>query len=758
MAEREERTSPTLGLILALIWYAFIIFIPETSLHTFVEEHLSPDGHINPETIAQIQGLRLSGSILAAALGLFSIYALIKGISLLSLNKTMLIFALLVSVFCGFLYGLASVFILAISHPSLLIFGRLFDISLIALLTLLAISLGERLLRVMRIETASFLERTAFAFGLGLGIISYLLLLLALFHLLYVWAIIVLLAVLSILSIKPAASWLAALPSEAKGLLRELKSPWLLLFAALGGITIMSIGIRALLPPSEWDSLMYHLPVAKEFLKAHTIIPFYDDPPANNPALMRLLYTIGIAARSDALGGLLSAATTLFTALAVAAFAARFFSRRLGLIAFSVFLAADVVAEVAITARIDMALTFYVFLGIYAVFIHLEAKEKEPLWRSGWLVIGAVAIAFALGIKYTAIFWLGAIPLWLFWERLIKKPRAPRRWLQEAIIFSLLVVAVAGYWYLKNWLWLGNPVYPRIWGGKGWAPFIVPHTPWWGEHGFYGTGRGVTTYFINLWKLFREPGWFYIAQRHYINYLFILLPLYLFLKKRHPVNTFLFLSGLYYIFWNWSGQNIRYLLPLFPLLSVATAYVLNQMTVRPRLNISLLKNFVPLAALIIMGVNTKLQCDMTESLSPWKYLAGLKSEEYILERAYPYHYFLPAVEYINDNLPLSEKILMLYDARTYYIKPAAISDPRNINWGRLITQFSSNEEIYLALRSRGITHLLFNHGALAFYVRRGTYNEQWAERVRQSFLSFGQDYLQLAFEKHGYELYRLTEK
>ena len=80
MAKYEERVSAIVGLILAFICFTFIVLIPETSLHTFAEKHLSPDGHLNPEIIMEIKRLRLLGSLLAAALSIFFLYALIKGV------------------------------------------------------------------------------------------------------------------------------------------------------------------------------------------------------------------------------------------------------------------------------------------------------------------------------------------------------------------------------------------------------------------------------------------------------------------------------------------------------------------------------------------------------------------------------------------------------------------------------------------------------------------------------------------------------
>ncbi|KPJ58424.1 MAG: hypothetical protein AMS15_08405, partial [Planctomycetes bacterium DG_23] len=84
MREHEERVSAIVGLILVAIWFASIIFIPETFLHTFVERHISPDGHINPETIMQIGRLRILGSILAGLLVILSLNALIRGVSFFS--------------------------------------------------------------------------------------------------------------------------------------------------------------------------------------------------------------------------------------------------------------------------------------------------------------------------------------------------------------------------------------------------------------------------------------------------------------------------------------------------------------------------------------------------------------------------------------------------------------------------------------------------------------------------------------------------
>ncbi|KPJ63450.1 MAG: hypothetical protein AMS15_00415, partial [Planctomycetes bacterium DG_23] len=185
------------------------------------------------------------------------------------------------------------------------------------------------------------------------------------------------------------------------------------------------------------------------------------------------------------------------------------------------------------------------------------------------------------------------------------------------------------------------------------------------------------------------------------------------------------------------------------------AYILDE-TIKPRRRFRFLKNAVPLAALVIMAVNTKSQYDTTKNFTPWRYLAGLEPKEYILRECDPYLHFLPSVAYINTKLPPTAKILMLYEARTYYIKPSNIRGLHNLAWNRLVAQCSSNEEIYQTLRSQGITHLLFNHGALEWRIKRDMVEKAEGMRQLQLFRSFARDYLRLEFKAHMFEIYSLT--
>ncbi len=62
--------------------------------------------------------------------------------------------------------------------------------------------------------------------------------------------------------------------------------------------------------------------------------------------------------------------------------------------------------------------------------------------------------------------------------------RPPSRAFSAAMRFSLVTLLVALPWYVRNTLYMGNPFYPFLFGGRYWDHFL---TAWWTEP---GTGIG----------------------------------------------------------------------------------------------------------------------------------------------------------------------------------------------------------------------------------------------------------------------------
>src|SRR5439155_306407 len=67
----------------------------------------------------------------------------------------------------------------------------------------------------------------------------------------------------------------------------------------------------------------------------------------------------------------------------------------------------------------------------------------------------ALAAGAALGTKYVAILfvpWLVAVAVVLAWRSL-------PRW-RHLMIFAVCLLLPCAYWYLRNFAWTGNPLYP----------------------------------------------------------------------------------------------------------------------------------------------------------------------------------------------------------------------------------------------------------------------------------------------------------
>jgi hypothetical protein len=105
---------------------------------------------------------------------------------------------------------------------------------------------------------------------------------------------------------------------------------------------------------------------------------------------------------------------------------------------------------------------------------------------------------------------------------------------------------------------------------------------------------------------------------------------------------------------------------------------------------------------------------LTYGMEGWRYVLGQQTKGDYLSRShatYPYPPFA-VYEYINKNLPLSSKILLLGEARGLYLQRGHVAasvfdEPPLIRWAR---EARSGEELAERLRREGITHLVVNLG------------------------------------------------
>lgn len=578
----------------------------------------------------------------------------------------------------------------------------------------------------------------------------------------------------------------------------------LMLLALLCAILLLN----AWTPPDSYDEGIYHLAAIKLFVEQGRIYPLYDNALGNMPFLTHMVYAICLMARSDIAARLFSLILAINTALAVYAFCARFLTRRIGWLALLGFYGASMVTEVAVTARIDVTLTGMLFATTYSMMAYLESR------RQGWLYASAVLAGFSLGIKMTAAVWLLPIAVMFLYESFIRNRVPLLSVLKRGLMFALIMAAMASPWYVKNYVWFGNPAYPFLTGElaeyeKGSPRYFTLEDDRKLE-GYFNAAREeipdrvdnfekrleksaaarIERHPWRVWEYFLRPDIYEVGEYNITpNYLFLALPLLLFVAPRRWLLWLLVVAIFFFLFVTRTVWIARYWLPMFPALTIAAVYALDRIakSLKRRCGTSLA---LPAAAVFLIFASviyaniTKLQTG-----SKLSFIAGHTSRREFLNQRFYY----PSIDFINRQLPVDARVMMIGVQMNYDLKRAFIADTSwdGTDWQRMMLRNNSFSEVREDLKRRGITHIIYNPnlyflaaewgpqagptagtpsrrtGAYSFAGLTGLEQKTGAEgsvepdykvqlRVLATFENFRLKFLERLYtDRYGYEVYRI---
>lgn len=576
-----------------------------------------------------------------------------------------------------------------------------------------ATALGSRLTR--RLAYHLLLERLVFSAGLGLGIFSLATFGLGLAGLLYGWLFWVLLAAAGLL-LAPELWSLGRALRQANW--PRPRGAWPVLLAVFVGASLLLILLLALTPPVEWDSLTYHLAGPERYLRAHGLAPEFDIYYTFFPSFAEMLFTLGMALKGDIVARLLHYAFLLLTLGAVGAFAARYWSdegRRLGLLAVALFLSIPTAVQIAAWSYVDLALTFYGFAGFYALLNWLPARGAPPeateggTMGRGWLVLAGLFAGASLSIKYTGVMNLLMVEALLLWW-LVRRRLALRGALGAGLAVAGMALAVAAPWYIKNAVVTGNPIYPLVWGGRNWNEVS---TRW---LLVLGQEKSILDLLAVPWTLTVLGRQGTVAYDATFSPVFlVLLPVLLVVRRRAAwLGELLLAAGVGYVAWLASGAvsygrfvlQGRMVLPIFAPLALLCAYALEGLGEWDRPNFSLRRVLTILVALTL-AIALLNQALVVAGFNPVPYLTGLKSraqfqEQYTTQRWYE------AITYLNEDLGAGDKVLFVWEPRSYGTHVAHEPDPLFDNFSQLVYRYGSAQGIAAGLRQEGFSHILVN--------------------------------------------------
>ena len=477
--------------------------------------------------------------------------------------------------------------------------------------------------------------------------------------------------------------------------------PWFLL-PFLGLILLL-----ALLPPASFDALMYHLALPEWLLQQGRLVPI---PIAHfwNPGLVDYLNLWPLALGAESGAKILHAFWTLGALLLVFHWAREVFGPFSARYALLLLLTMPSLPLLASWAYTDYALVFYVLAALYALYrVHRVGKEDGR-----FAALAGLAAGLALSIKYTAV----ALPVAGMVSLLLGSRRT--RW-HRVRVFLIGAFGVAAPWYVRNAVYMGNPVFPFFFGGRFWDEFLVA---WYGRG---GTGLGL-----------RLEAWLWLPFRTILAYgdlsyvdarigpwWLILIPWVAFwwprwgrrgpwAAYRKAAFPFILLASFLWLFgvaWSSLLFQVRLLYPvLFPL-APALGFVVHGLRVwHGRGHVPwrrLVRGLMALSALVVL-------VEQTLSWVQWDgpgFLVGQVSRQAFYERHLPLY-----VEYLDlvHQAPMEARILALYEARRYGVRRELLPDTLLVHFPHALYRYGTVEAAVQAWAAQGYTHLLvFRRGA-----------------------------------------------
>ncbi|HEY70242.1 MAG TPA: hypothetical protein G4O08_06635 [Anaerolineae bacterium] len=575
----------------------------------------------------------------------------------------------------------------------------------------IAAGLGLFLLRSFSLPGLTTAENLAIGFALGIGMLSYSMLAAGFLHILGRTTILALIGITTVAVGPYIHEACRAFFRQAIDIIRWLSRSSILHYCFLVlalGIAVL-VFIHTLSPPWDYDGLMYYLPGPRLFLEQHAITPEIDNWHANDPFTWEMVSTIGLAFGDDIFPKLLHYSAGWLYVIAAALFARRWLSREDAVLSAGVLLTIHVLPMWAAFAYIDLGWAALEFLALFVVMIGWKTRHRR------FYIIAGLLSGLAMGSKYLGVIGFAVLGAFL---ALAHIRDGWKEFFRSTLSYALPAVLVASPWYLKNWIWLGNPVYPLYFGGPGWDTTRL--NLYMGYLKSFGAGRSVIDYLLIPWNLYVKYPQFGTVMNK-IDLPSVLFPLLLFYpfvrKKSRVLSHSLLLAGILFVLWAFGSQQTRFLLPIFPTLAIGTAFVANRVLAQVKSRFPW-RIFLPSLTIGLIVLTLFYQIVIVFGFSPQLPTVGLESREEFLSRIVR---DFPATVFINDNLPPTTRTLFIGNGRAYYCPDLCVPDPDHFRWAREISDAAETQELASWFSQNGFTHVLLNIEDLDFLLQHDPY-------------------------------------
>ncbi|HEY0761031.1 MAG TPA: hypothetical protein VGD61_01535 [Pyrinomonadaceae bacterium] len=612
------------------------------------------------------------------------------------------------------------------------VLNHFFDLVVALFVSFVILCVGHTLVKRFKLQFTTQAESLSFSFFLGTGVVALLVLFIGLVGLLRGWTIIGLLVLCLTLTVRDLPELFQRVKQSSRTAFATSQSR--IISSVFFGLMALLI-LRALTPPHTADELIYHLPVPQQFVQAGRVFPSYDNSLGNVPFLIHMIYVVCLMAGSDIAAKLFSLFLAITTAISLYAFCNRYLTRGVGKISLFAFFAAGMIVELGVSARIDVSLAGMLFACTFAMINYLTTRVRAWLWLS------ALFGGFSLGIKHTAALWIFFVGI-LYLVETFRSRESAGRILTRGVLYTLIALAVASPWYIKNAVWFHNPLYPFVtgevaeFGENGVRYFNVDDERKLDAH-FSVAQKEIPTIVaeqeqelrvaaisrlerhpMRLWEFFFKPNTYLMAEpNQFPNYLFLITPLVIFLKPGKWIWWLLGLSLAFVFSVTFTSWIARYLVPAYPALTIVAAYTLSILATRFE-SLNAIGRRIPGYALAVALVPILTACTYSmKYFHSLDYLAGLISRQTFLVRLSPFR----PINFINHELPPTARVLTVGAQMTYGLQRPYLSDESwfSTKWRRLLVRNDSLESVNRQLKAQGFTHVLYSDSLSIFAAQMG---------------------------------------
>ncbi|MFN8400658.1 MAG: glycosyltransferase family 39 protein [Anaerolineales bacterium] len=468
--------------------------------------------------------------------------------------------------------------------------------------------------------------------------------------------------------------------------------------------------LLALTPPIEdFDALLYHLAVPEWWLRdggltLRNSIGYWV------PHIVEGSFVFPMVFGVDTASHLIHLLWLVLTALLLWHWARQVWNDTTAWDALAILLTMPSLFWLAGWAYTDYALTFAGAATIFAIW------QWRTTHNNKWITLSGMMAGIAMGTKYQSFFipLVGVLLLVIWRETNLQR-------LKRVSQFSFVSLLTGSIWYIRNWLYMGNPFYPFVFGGRDWDSFLAQRIS--------DTGTGIG---LDLGQLFILPltatlgtqdtnyfdgrfGPFYL-----ILFPITILGLWFSPQQKDDQKESLWaiyalgLAGI--LAWTVGVMNThslfqgRYLFPPLIPLAIPFAVGLNalfQIDISP-LRISRIVRAMLAFTVFVNLINFSLHVVVRHPISV---VLGITSRQVYVEERQPG--YARAMKLVNE-LPENANVYFLFEPRSYGFTRNVQPDGLNQNFSHDLWLYKTPKKMVDIWKRQGYTHILLAKDGATF--------------------------------------------